>query len=60
MISLSILEYVENPCTPDYCMNGGNCVVTDNGDPTCECQPGFVGDRCQDSKCILNNLKVLC
>lgn len=36
-------------CTPDVCLNGGQCIQLANR-ITCNCQNGFTGSRCEDSK----------
>ena len=57
-------------CTTGYCKNGGNCYVTEQGKPACDCPPGFLGHQCDKgnycriAKChILHqfnyNLKIL-
>lgn len=43
-----------SPCDGVYC-NNGNCVVTADGTPKCECYPGYYGD-CRDDQydpCLL-------
>ena len=40
----------ENPCTPNYCFNGGLCKPDENGNAMCICQPGYEGDHCETSK----------
>jgi hypothetical protein len=40
------------PGDPFYCVdNGGNstCGLTADGSPTCNCLPGYAGDKCQFS-----------
>ena len=38
-----------NECSSSPCENGGSCTDHVNGF-TCQCQQGFVGERCQSSK----------
>ncbi len=34
-----------NPCRPDPCRNGAQCVAEDDYENfTCQCPPGFVGE----------------
>ena len=35
-------------CTPNPCLNGGVCVSNGYGGFTCQCRPGFSGQRCED------------
>ena len=44
-------ESEDDPCTPDYCMNGGTCVVRADApnNPACDCQSTFTGERCKDT-----------
>jgi len=36
----------QDHCSPDPCENGGTCENNSNS-YTCQCQPGFTGDRCE-------------
>ena len=39
-----------DPCTPNPCLNGGKCVVGDEGGGVvCECGEGYSGERCEQS-----------
>ena len=49
VLTLSI-GYV-NPCTPNYCLNGGLCHEVD-GEAVCDCLPGYNGSRCEESKLL--------
>ena len=42
----------ENPCTPNYCYNGGLCKPDEDGNAKCECPAGFEGEHCETSKCL--------
>ena len=44
------LVHVVDPCTPNHCQNGATCVWDSNGNPSCNCTPGFTGDVCERSK----------
>ena len=46
-------------CTPSPCLNGATCIPNGFGGFTCQCQPGFSGQRCEDRK-ILEYLSVAC
>ncbi|EFN68310.1 Sushi, von Willebrand factor type A, EGF and pentraxin domain-containing protein 1 [Camponotus floridanus] len=37
-------------CRTDPCLNGGRCVVQDEGDFACECQEYYVGSKCEEFK----------
>ena len=41
----------DDPCTPDYCMNGGTCVVRADApnNAACDCQSTFTGERCENT-----------
>ena len=51
VLTLSI-GYV-NPCTPNYCLNGGLCHEVD-GEAVCDCLPGYNGSRCEESRPFKN------
>lgn len=36
-----------DPCPPDLCGEHGTCVAADSA-PSCVCEPGHVGDRCDE------------
>jgi hypothetical protein len=38
---------LENPCSLQPCLNGGQCVVTDVSSYQCQCAPGFDGETCE-------------
>lgn len=42
-------SYVGDACTPNPCLNGASCTSDGNGGFNCQCVPGFVGLRCEDS-----------
>ena len=40
------MKLEEKPCVPNPCQNGGTCKEED-GKEVCNCEPGFLGDRCE-------------
>jgi hypothetical protein len=38
---------LENPCSLQPCLNGGQCVATDVSSYQCQCAPGFDGETCE-------------
>jgi hypothetical protein len=43
-----------NPCITNPCLNGGNCVVSNN-QATCSCRQGYSGNLCQiTDRCLTN------
>ena len=45
--------YTENPCYNEGtnpCVNGGKCIVVNDDTYECECDPGYIGANCEDSK----------
>ena len=50
---------LDDKCYNFTCENNGICVVNeDTGNATCDCLPGYYGDRCQYCKNYLNYQKV--
>ena len=51
MLSVNLVFYINifviGVCTTGYCKNGGNCYVTEQGKPACDCPPGFLGPQCE-------------
>jgi len=43
---LGICEDAGESVCADYCENGGSCSIDEDGDPVCDCPPGFLGDQC--------------
>ena len=42
-----ISDIIENPCSPNMCLNGATCVAGEGGYSfTCTCAPGFTGHLC--------------
>jgi hypothetical protein len=39
----------EDPCQEFTCQNDGVCSLGDEGEPRCDCLPGFEGELCQTS-----------
>jgi hypothetical protein len=52
--------YLDNPCSPSSCANGGTCVSTNTDPPipSCLCPSGFTGSDCsrtiQNTPCASN------
>ena len=43
--------YTDSPCyNPNPCVNGGTCIVVNDETYECECDPGYNGDNCENSK----------
>ncbi|XP_071973024.1 pancreatic secretory granule membrane major glycoprotein GP2-like [Engystomops pustulosus] len=45
--------FLGDTCPNNLCQNGGTCLML-NGNPQCQCNPGFVGDQCQDRQLQLS------
>ena len=45
-------------CTPNPCLNGGMCTSNGFGGFTCQCLPGYSGQRCEDRKKSTESLVV--
>ena len=37
-------------CPPNYCTSHGKCTLVNNGGPTCNCDDGYVGVRCEKKR----------
>ena len=46
-----ILVYLGDPCAQNPCLNGGQCIPNGLGGFTCQCPPGYSGQRCEDCMC---------
>ena len=42
--------FLGDACTPNPCLNGGQCISNNIGGFTCQCPPGYSGQRCEDRK----------
>uniref|UniRef100_A0AC35UGU2 EGF-like domain-containing protein n=1 Tax=Rhabditophanes sp. KR3021 TaxID=114890 RepID=A0AC35UGU2_9BILA len=49
----STFSLAAHPCASHDCFNNGTCVVTAEGEATCLCESGFVGDQCEVNQCDL-------
>jgi hypothetical protein len=41
-----------DPCADNPCLNGASCIPNSSGGFTCQCPPGYSGQRCEDRKNI--------
>ncbi len=48
-----MIEHVGDPCADNPCLNGAACIQNNSGGFTCQCPPGFTGQRCEDRKNII-------
>jgi len=42
-----------DPCADNPCLNGASCIPNSSGGFTCQCPPGYSGQRCEDRKNII-------
>ena len=47
------LMHVGDPCADNPCLNGASCIPNSIGGFTCQCPPGYSGQRCEDRKIII-------
>ena len=51
------LLFLDDPCEPDPCSNGGTCIQHDDGTHDCICTDGWTGQNCDMSKEWANTFK---
>ena len=44
-------DQLGDPCADNPCLNGASCVANGIGGFTCQCPPGYTGQRCEDREC---------
>lgn len=51
-----------NPCGSSPCLNKGVCTALEEGNDSylCECQAGFIGDRCEQAVICQDENETLC
>jgi hypothetical protein len=45
-------ENVGDPCAENPCLNGAACISNGYGGFTCQCPPGYSGQRCEGRKTL--------
>jgi hypothetical protein len=52
--------HVGDPCADNPCLNGASCLPNSFGGFTCQCPPGFSGQRCEDRKILFTFSRIIC
>ncbi len=50
LLKNEMCENIGDPCADNPCLNGGACMSNGFAGFTCQCPPGYSGQRCEDRK----------
>lgn len=54
-----LIDIPDNPCTTNYCANGGSCKLNSYGDPVCSCLGDWIGALCSGKTHEYNMIKLV-